>query len=143
MAVKEREATDFRSDRMPSAEGQGKAKGNLRRAWDAYERAVKSVATPFVRPLAEKLTGPVVVDMVGFWLTWHLEGGFEGLQRLGMSRASIYRRVALFRKFMGAHPDDFEFPGVTIDLDAYLRSSAMSIADRETHPKRGARTTAG
>jgi hypothetical protein len=35
--------------------------------------------------------------LVGFWAIWRLAGGFEGLQRMGMSRASIYRRIKLFR----------------------------------------------
>jgi hypothetical protein len=35
-----------------------------------------------------------------------------------MSRSSIYRRIKLFRRVFGMHPDDYEFPGVTIDLDA-------------------------
>jgi hypothetical protein len=49
-------------------------------------------------PAARKIAVPVMLDLMGFWLAWHLEGGFEGLQRLGMSRASIYRRVSLFRR---------------------------------------------
>ena len=34
-----------------------------------------------------------------------------------MSRASIYRRIKLFRIAFGAHPDEFEMPGITLDLD--------------------------
>jgi hypothetical protein len=40
-----------------------------------------------------------------------------------MSRSSIYRRIGMFRRVFGTHPDDYEFPGVSIDLDAYLRTS--------------------
>ena len=118
---------DFRKQRMPSAEG-------ARKAWQAYERALVKVASPAVRPLAEKAAGAVMVDLVGFWLTWHLEGGFEGLQRLGMSRASIYRRVKLFRKLMGAHPDEFVLPGVTVDVEAYLAGDGKTLGPRDTHP---------
>jgi len=132
VAVKERETTDFRSDRMPSAEGHGRAK----RAWDAYSKGVKKVATPLVAPLAEKIAGAAVIDLAGFWLVWHLEGGFEGLQRIGMSRASIYRRISLFRKVYKAHPDDFEFPGVTIKVEDYLKGqSGQRIGPHETHPR--------
>ena len=60
-----------------------------------------------------------IVDLVGFWAVWHLEGGFEGLQAMGMSRASIYRRIKLFRIAFGAHPDEFEMPGITLDLVAF------------------------
>ncbi len=121
---------------MPSPEGQGNAAGRWRQAWDAYSRTVNRVAMPvlepLVRPIAVKYAGRLVEDLVGFWLIWHLEGGFEGLQRLGMSRSAIYRRVASFRRVFGAHPDEFMFPGVTIDLPAYLaaqRRSAPEAAD--------------
>ena len=33
-----------------------------------------------------------------------------------MSRASIYRRIKLFRIAFGAHPDEYEMPGITLDL---------------------------
>jgi hypothetical protein len=36
-----------------------------------------------------------------------------------MSRASIYRRVSLFRRTLGVHPDEFRFPGVKLDIKAY------------------------
>jgi hypothetical protein len=128
---------------MPSAEGLGSAKGALKRAWDGYSRAVSS--SPLVRSVAEKIAAPVTLDLLGFWLAWHLEGGFEGLQRIGMSRASIYRRVNLFRKTMGVHPDEFSFPGVTLDLDTYLRhdysGGGKPIADPATHPKMKSQTT--
>jgi hypothetical protein len=118
----ERDTVDCRSDRMPSAEGLGRAG----RAWLAYGKAVEKLTTPLVGPIAEKLAGAAVIDPAGFWLTCQLEGGFEGLQRIGMSRASIYQRIKLFRKFFGAHPDEFEFPGVQIDVLAYLNSGSTS-----------------
>ena len=107
--------TDFRSDRMESPEGRGIA----RRAWDAYVGAVGKVTTPALRPLVQMYAAGSVTDLLGFWAVWHLEGGFEGLRRLGMSRASIYRRVKLFRIAFGAHPDEFEMPGITLDLERY------------------------
>jgi hypothetical protein len=100
---------------MPSPEG----KGIARRAWDAYAAQVTKLASPAVEPLARKIAVPVMLDLMGFWLAWHLEGGFEGLQRLGMSRASIYRRVSLFRKTLGVHPDEYQLPGVSLDIPAY------------------------
>ena len=107
--------TDFRSDRMASPEG----KGIARRAWETYAATVNRVAAPAIEPLARKVAMPVLLDLMGFWLAWHLEGGFEGLRRLGMSRASIYRRISLFRKTMGVHPDEFQLAGVTLDIEAY------------------------
>lgn len=135
------ETVDYRSQRMPSAEGGGEAKKKLKQAWDSYSRAVNSVSEPLIRPLAEKIAAPVVLDLLGFWLAWHLEGGFEGLQRLGMSRASIYRRVSLFRKTMGVHPDEFHFPGVDIDLEAYLHRKGPGILPAATHPQMKSQTT--
>ena len=106
---------DFRSDRMESPEGRGKA----RRAWDSYAGAVEKVTSPVLGPLVRMYAAGSICDLVGFWAVWHLEGGFEGLQRLGMSRASIYRRIKLFRIAFDAHPDEFEMPGITLDLEAF------------------------
>ena len=109
--------SDFRSDKMPSAEGRGRA----RRAWDAYVRATNVVVQPLVEktPLGDGIqsfSANTVSDLVGFWVMWHVYGGFEGLQGVGMSRSSIFRKVALFRRVFGAHPDEHSFPGITIDL---------------------------
>ena len=104
---------------MESPEG----KGIARRAWDGYTGAVNKVATPALKPVlgpfVRMYAAGSIVDLVGFWAVWHLEGGFEGLQRMGMSRASIYRRIKLFRVAFGAHPDEFEMPGITLDLVAF------------------------
>jgi hypothetical protein len=108
-------AKDFRSDRMKSPEGKGKA----RQAWDAYSKAVNQIAGPPLRPVVQRIAAPMTADLLGFWLCWQLEGGFEGLRRLGMSRSAIYRRIRLFRVAFDAHPDEFELPGVSIKLDAY------------------------
>jgi hypothetical protein len=113
--------TDFRSDRMESSEG----KGIARRAWDAYAGAVERVSRPAVEPFARKAAVPVMMDLAGFWLLWHVEGGFEGLLRLGMSRASIYRRIRLFRKLMGVHVDEYKMPGVTLNLTKYQTTPAV------------------
>jgi hypothetical protein len=113
---------------MPSPEG----KGIARRAWDAYARAVNKAALPYVEPFARKAAVPVMMDLAGFWLLWHVEGGFEGLLRLGMSRASIYRRIRVFRKLMGVHPDEYEMPGVKLNLTKYQTTPATP--DPETVP---------
>lgn len=99
---------------MESSEG----KGIARRAWEAYESAIE----PAVKPLAQRVAAPIALDLMGFWLVWHLHGGFEGLRDLGMSRASIYRRIKLFRSAYGVHPDEFSLPGVKIDVREYRRT---------------------
>lgn len=100
---------------MPSPEGKGVA----RRAWDAYAAAVNRATGPATKPIIRQLAAAKAADLLGFWLVWHLEGGFEGLRRGGMSRATIYRRINLFRKVTGVHPDEFELPGVKLDVAAY------------------------
>jgi hypothetical protein len=116
---------DFRSDRMETPEGKGQAKGRFQRAWDAYFKGANKIAGPVTSPLAKRVGAASAVDLLGFWLVWQAEGGFEGLRRLGMSRSAIYRRISLFRKFMGIHPDEYEMPGVTIDVTAYLAGTGM------------------
>jgi hypothetical protein len=118
---------DFRSDRMESPDGRGKA----RRAWDVYVGAVEKVSTPVLRPFVEMYAAGSIVDLIGFWVVWHLEGGFEGLRAMGMSRASIYRRVKMFRIAFGAHPDEFEMPGVMLDLAAHREGWAQIKAAKE------------
>jgi hypothetical protein len=140
VGLDEEAATDFRSQRMPSPEGYGNAQSRWRSAWDAYARTVERVATPAIEPAARRLAGRMTTDTMGFWLMWHLEGGFEGLQRLGMSRSGIYRRINTFRKITGSHPDEFELPGVTIDVEEYLTAELGEgkkvLGPRSTHPGR-------
>ena len=131
---------DFRSERMESPEGHGLA----RRAWDAYAKAVGKVTTPVLRPWVEMYAAGSIADLIGFWSVWHLEGGFEGLQRMGMSRASIYRRVKLFRVAFGAHPDEFVMPGIKLDLvdfrDGWAKHSAEKRAREKAEAKAKAKT---
>lgn len=124
--------TDFRSQRMPSPEGHGHAKERWQRAWKAYSDTVNKVAEPVLVPLVAPLARTVAFDAMGFWLSWHLDGGYDGLhERLGMSRSAIYRRLALFRAATGKHPDDYEIPGVHIDVGEYLAAMLARKAAEE------------
>ena len=101
--------TDFRSDRSESPEGQGRA----RRAWDAYARRVSKVASPVALPLMEpairRVANTMTVDLLGFWMAWHIYGGFEGLVEFGMhpstcradSNDSLHKTDALSRAHDG------------------------------------------
>ncbi len=46
-----------------------------------------------------------------------LAGGFDNLERGGRHRAPIFRKVRRFRATYGAHPDEFVFPWIQLDLD--------------------------
>lgn len=115
---------DFRGKRMPSPEGRGRA----RAAWEAYSRAVNKVVAPPLQPFLRDVSTTVVADLIGFYVMWHLLGGFEGLRELGMSRSAIYRRISAFRSAFGVHPDEADFPGITLDIAAY---QAYVKAERE------------
>jgi hypothetical protein len=120
-------SADFRSDPMETPEGKGIAK----RAWEAYVGVVRKTVypsvAPFLEPATEALSCQVVEDLIGFWVMWHLYGGFEGLERFGMHKSTIWRKVARFRKVIGAHPDEFEMPGVTIKPGEYWGSSVRKV----------------
>ena len=122
---------DLRSSRMPSAEGRGRA----RAVWDAYSRGVNKVLDPIlgapVDAIAKRVGGAVVTDLLGFWMLWHLHGGFEGLERLGMARTTIFRKIKRFRQLFGEHPDEFTFPGVTVDFEAYWAGAKEAEARRK------------
>jgi hypothetical protein len=106
---------DFRSEPMESAEGKGVA----RRAWDAYARGVNRVGMPLVQPVIRRWSATQATDLIGFWVVWQLHGGFEGLEQLGMNRATIFRRIKRFRTAYGVHPDEFSVPGVKLNPRAY------------------------
>ena len=115
---------DFRSSRMPSPDGNGRAKEAFANAWAKYAKALEPMGKSIASPIAREAT----FDIYGFWVVWNLIGGFEGLQKavseggLGMSRSAVYRRIQMFRTVTGRHPDDFTVPGITIDIEAYLEA---------------------
>jgi hypothetical protein len=119
--------SDFRSDPMDSPEGEGIA----RRAWKGYVKAVDRHTPPAVlqamNSAFEPLGSQVVEDMIGFWVMWHLYGGFEGLQEFGMHKSTIWRKVARFRRMTGEHPDVFKMPGITIDPKEYWASGVKKV----------------
>ncbi len=55
-------------------------------------------------------------ELIGFWVTWHLAGGFDRLELWGWHRATIYRKIKRFRERFGAHPDDYAFDWIDLDL---------------------------
>jgi hypothetical protein len=118
---------DYRSDPMETPEGAGKA----RKAWDAYARAVNRSITPFLAPAMKPAIDPIarqaVEDMIGFWVMWHLYGGFEGLEEFGFHKATIWRKIKRFRTATGFHPDVFTMPGISINPEAYWASADKKV----------------
>ena len=97
-------------------------------AYERYIKVNKSInkrifaAVPEAQYLLRGYAASRVVDLFGFWLLWRLMGGFDGMREgLGISRSGMFRRIAMFREVFGEHPDVYEFPGVTIDQEAFLK----------------------
>jgi len=115
---------DFRSDPSTSTEGAGRA----RRAWEAYARTARKVTTPVLLPAVRPLAVTMTSDLLGFWMCWHMHGGFEGLVELGMHPSTVWRRVKRFRTVFGEHPDEYRLPGVTLDPEAYWEAARAKAA---------------
>ena len=110
---------DFRSEPMESREGEGRA----RKAWEEVPGSAK-YAAPVSLPVVGALARTWTEELLGFWLLWHIHGGFDGLERWGMNRATIYRKAGRFRQVFGEHPDVFEMPGIKVDVKAYWAGAA-------------------
>ena len=105
---------------MDSREGEGRA----RRAWDEVPGTTKLDGPPLNVSVMSTVARGRVEEAFGFWLLWRIHGGFEGLERFGMHRATIFRKIGHFRQAFGEHPDTFELPGITVDLVAYRAGAA-------------------
>ncbi len=88
----------------------------------AVDRLALKACVPVEGPLRTAAMNRVV-DLAGFYVTWHLLGGFEGLHALGMQRSMLYRKVKQFKETFGEHPDSYEFPGVHLRVDEYLEAA--------------------
>ena len=121
------EDLDFRSDKSDSAEG-GRVAVHR---WAGYHHNLDEdvVAQAFSTPaqsmeeLDAEIRDGLAADalerseLIGFWVAWHLAGGFDNLERGGWHRATIFRKIRRFRATYGAHPDEFVFPWIQLDLD--------------------------
>jgi hypothetical protein len=129
---------DFRSQRSPSPDGQGYAKGRLEQAYSTYLKAVAPVTVPMsnvLKPVLWPFARGLTFDLVGFWVSWHMLGGFDGLRtHLGMSRSAVYRRIAIFRQVVGEHPDVYRFPGIELDVEGFMRQRAESPVGDDDEP---------
>jgi len=61
-----------------------------------------------LEPVVKEVSGRIIQRMLGFWVMWHLAGGFDGLMAKGWtSRTAIYRSRAEFHRFMGMEVEAF------------------------------------
>ena len=107
---------------MHSREGEGRAKRTYLAAGASLEAVGPTKGKGVIGALARQTNE----DEIGFWLLWHIRGGFDGLERYGMHRATIFRKIHRFRQGFGVHPDVFELPGVIIDVKAYWEAATES-----------------
>lgn len=107
---------DYRSEKMESSEGLGRARDR----WAAYIDSLDPVIVGAVYddglPFFDSDWAKETSELVGFWIAWHLAGGFAALERAGWNRATIFRKARRFRAVFGQHPDEYEFPWITLDL---------------------------
>lgn len=129
---------DFRSARMESIEGAGRARRRLDdfyelgggaelamelqaaqgRNYDDESELDPDIAEMFAAAREKAAKAALEeADLIGFWVAWHRAGGFRGLERAGWHRTTIHRRVKRFRLRFGAHPDEMQFPWITLDLE--------------------------
>jgi hypothetical protein len=121
------ESPDFRSEKMDSPEGRGLAYNR----WagfhhaipddvlaEVYDHARPSHIEDFDEAIRDEIAAAVLDDseLIGFWVAWHKAGGFANLERGGWHRATIFRKLRRFRSRFGAHPDEYDFAWITLDL---------------------------
>jgi hypothetical protein len=133
---------DFRSARMDSLEGAGRARQRLDDFYElgpgpelAMELNRAEVRSSFPDPDDEPVLDAEEAralaayreeaakaaleeaDLIGFWVAWHRAGGFRGLENAGWHRTTIHRRVKRFRLRFGVHPDDMTFSWISLDVE--------------------------
>lgn len=123
---------DYRSEKMESREGLGLAQERRRRWEDSIPADVLDAVYggQNSRDTVERLIGKEAADhmrkrwqsevkersdLIGFWVSWHLAGGFSALEEGGWNRATLFRKVKRFRTVFGAHPDEYTFDYLSLD----------------------------
>ncbi|MBO0732407.1 MAG: hypothetical protein J2P57_24305 [Acidimicrobiaceae bacterium] len=127
---------DFRSEAMDSPEGKGIARDRYESFMDEHlEALVEFYLDPRNPPPKryyvddDELPAEILdkfseqareeSEAIGFWVAWHLAGGFSRLEAAGWHRATIYRKLHRFRARYGAHPDEFVFPHIKLNYAGY------------------------
>jgi len=129
---------DFRSDKMDSLEGLGVARARWHDFHDSVPdelyAEISEIEGNDVHPdelpdeVRDEIASAVIErsELLGFWLTWHLAGGFANLERGGWHRATIHRKIRRFRAEFDRHPDEFRLPWLRLDLQKAWREQLVS-----------------
>jgi len=124
--------TDYRSDKMESREGRGLALERRRRWEDALPKDLDEYLSELGNPpgTLERVLGKEQAeqfwkertarakersDLRGFWVSWHVAGGFGRLEAQGWDRSTIFRKIKRFREMFGSHPDEYKFDWIRLD----------------------------
>lgn len=146
---------DYRSDKMDSLEGAGTARArfhaHVERMPDGYfELADEGLDLydhlPTEARSREVTSAIELSELVSFWLSWHLAGGFAGLERAGWNRSTIFRKLRRFRAAIGEHPDSYRFAWLDVDWERAwtgLFGGLIDIAQRNQFPATEDETSVG
>jgi hypothetical protein len=129
---------DFRTEKSDSVEGSGKAAGRLYGYLNTLDEDTLAGAFPMktverLEEYDELVRDDIAEDameqseLIGFWVAWHMAGGFAALEEGGWHRATIFRKIKRFRTRYGAHPDEYSFPFIVLDCE---KAWAANIASR-------------
>lgn len=117
------EAIDFRTRRSSSPEGSG----NAYRSVEDLHAERRRFHEPDIDVATAIASSGLDHELIGFWVMWHLTGGFDALVRFGMHPATVWRKVRRFRTVTGQHPDDCEFDGIALDAAGFLDAIERSL----------------
>jgi hypothetical protein len=73
-------------------------------------------------------------ELLGFYLAWHLAGGFANLQEAGWHRATLHRKIRRFRDHFGQHPDELFFPWLRLDPEKAWKEELVRMTKPAQEP---------
>lgn len=143
---------DLRSSKMESSEGRGIARArwlswcaslpddfreamDLDTGIDRVERAYDEPPPTFGADWAKNIREQS--ELIGFWIAWHQAGGFQALELSGWNRATVYRKLKQFRTAFGAHPDEYDFDWIELDLSrSWFAELGVELAPSTTKSRK-------